>query len=80
MYRNLLSERSEKTTELGLIKTDQEKSQLGQRSVSSMAKEDPDDLENVPRPTSIGKRTFRELQKILVDTNTGDMENFIPVV
>ena len=44
-----------------------------------MAKQDPDDLEDVPRPTSIGKRTFCELQKRLVDTNTGEMENFIPV-
>ena len=41
-----------------------------------MAKEDPDDLEDGPRPVSVDERNLHKLDKIIVDTNTGYLEYF----
>ena len=45
-----------------------------------MAKEDPEYIEDLSRPISVGKRNLQEVQKILVHTDTIDMGAFRPVV
>ena len=44
-----------------------------------MTKEDPDDIQDVPIPIIIDKRTSQTLEKLLIDTNTGNMDKFHPV-
>ena len=43
---------------------------------SAKIKEDNNDLEDVKIPVSVDKKTFQEVEKLLVDTYTGYMENF----
>ena len=43
-----------------------------------MTKEYPDDLQDVPRPAGVDKRTFQEVENLLIDTNTGDIYYFHP--
>ena len=44
-----------------------------------MAKEDPGGINYEPIPISVGKITFQEVQKIFIDTNTGNVDGFHPV-
>ena len=41
-----------------------------------MYKQDPHDLQDIPGPASVDKRIFQEVDNLLVDTNTGDLDNF----
>ena len=44
-----------------------------------MSKEDPGDIKDGPIPMSVGRITFQEVYKILIDTNTVNVDFFHPV-
>ena len=44
-----------------------------------MYREDLDNIEEITITISVDKRTFQEVQRLLFDTNTGELEIFHPV-